>query len=114
MLRLNRHTNNKLRLIWLQQTRSRAAAFYLQISYIEGPDLLFVLNLPDLDQPAHVARRHQGGVVAEHGTRDGVFVACGDALKRAGTHLSENTSLCGGDIVVFQQPSWQNGQVTFA
>lgn len=50
---------------------------YLQISHFEGPDLLFGLHFPNLNHAAHIARGHQGGVVAEHSARHRVFVACG-------------------------------------
>lgn len=77
MHRLNRQTNNTFRLMqhfWIKTHWSS----YLQISYFEGPDLLFVFNFPDFNQAAHVTCRHQGGVMAEHGTRHRVFVTCRD------------------------------------
>lgn len=49
---------------------------YLQISHLEGPNLLFAFNFPDFNQTAHVCRCHQGGVMAEHSTSHRVFVAC--------------------------------------
>lgn len=55
---------------------------YRQVTHFEGPDLLFAFHFPNLYQAAHVAQRHQGRVVAEHGARHRVFVSCGYQMTR--------------------------------
>lgn len=61
---------------------NKTCGSYLQISHLEGPDLLFGFHFPNFNHAAHVARSHQGGVVAEHGARHGVFVTCRDEKRK--------------------------------
>lgn len=77
MHKLNRRTNTRSG--WGSVSGLHS---YLKISHFEWPDLLFGFHFPRFNHAAHVTRRHQGRVVAEHGARHGVFVTCGDKEKK--------------------------------
>lgn len=89
MHKLNRHTNTQSGRGSVSGSHSLS---YLQISHFKRPDLLFGFHFPRFNQAAHVTRRHQGRVVAEHGARHRVFVTCGGKGKHTFEDLFLNLS----------------------